>query len=55
MCSSITQEAPVSDVLVLVPADPTVTVDVEVAPLTLHAVVNMFLLSVLDPNLQLVL
>lgn len=55
MCPLITQEAPISDVLVLVPADQTVTVDVEVAPLALHAVVNVFLLSVLDPKLQLVL
>lgn len=51
----ITQEAPVGDVFVLVPADQAVAVAVEVAPLTLHAVVNVFLLSAFDPKLQLVL
>lgn len=55
MCLLITQEAPIGDVLVLVPADQAIAVAVEVAPLTLHTVVNVFLLSVFDPKLQLVL
>lgn len=50
-----TQVTPVRDVLVLLPADQTVVVHVEVFPLMLHAVVNVLLLSVFDPNLQLLL
>ena len=55
MCSMVTQGVPIGGILVLVPADQAVVVDVKVAPLTLHTLINVFPLSIFDPNLQLVL